>query len=798
MSNKIKDFATGKLVDISKPEEEVRQAYERILVNDFGYPKSALDIEVGIQMGSGRKKCDIAVYDTDRKRGKIVGIIETKEPRVKIGEKEFGQHKSYMSATISCKWGVLTNGEETHYAYKKDGEIEFSPAIRIPRYNEKGAVLLSYKALVKASNLKWTFKHINQRLYANTNLSRKEKQGAEMSRLIFCKLTDEYNGEQNKTDIPAFQIKEGETTKELRKRIDGLWEETKKGFLGEPIFDESEKIEIDDYSLELIVSLLQDYALLRTDKDVVGDAFEVFAERQFAGDKGQFFTPRSVVNMVIEMIDPQQNDTIIDPACGSGGFLTAAFNHMTKGIPKSKTDIRGKIAQHSLYGIDKDADLVKICKAQMAIMGDGKSNIVQADSLKDPKEWDDITTSKLLEKGKQKQFDIVITNPPFGSKIKVNREEVLRNYELGHKWKAKSNNMEKTNITTPTPPQVLFIEKCLNLLKEGGKLGIVLPDGLLGNTGDVYIRQHIKDRAKVLAVIDCPVATFMPHTGTKTSVLILQKEKTVKDEKIFFAIAENCGHTMRGKATGKNDFELITANYIKTQTGKNMIKSHLGFFNKFTDKRLILAPRYYDPRIIKEIKKFDGGGYEMTSIEELIESEMISSVKTIQNSATAEDYVIDGDIRFVRTSNISGYEISGTTQKTITMETYNEKKRKQDLQHGDILFIKDGDTKIGECAILLTEDDLQISVQSHFYKIRPNKMDEFLLLWALNHPIVKKQIRQRVFSQSTLSTIGERIHELKLPIPKHQSKTKAIVKVMKKCIKERRNRLDEINNILNQ
>lgn len=796
MATKIKDFATGKWVDISKPEEEVRQAYERILVNDFGYPKSALDIEVGIQMGSSRKECDIAVYDTDRKKGNIVGIIEVKAPNVKIGKKHFGQHKSYMSATVSCTWGVLTNGEETHYANKKNGEIEFSPAIRVPRYNEKGAVLLSYDALVEASNLKWTFKHINQRLYANTNLPRKEKQGAEMSRLIFCKLTDEYNGELKKSDIPAFQIKEGESDRELRKRINQLWDETKRGLLGESIFDKSEKIQIDDYSLKLIVSLLQDYALLKTDKDVVGDAFEVFAERQFAGDKGQFFTPRNVVNMVIEMIDPQQNDTIIDPACGSGGFLTAAFNHMTKNIPKNKSDIRGKIAQHSLYGIDKDADLVKICKAQMAIMGDGKSNIVQADSLKDPKEWDDVTTSKLLENGEPKQFDIVITNPPFGSKIKVDREEVLQNYELGHKWKMKNGNLEKTDITSPTPPQVLFIEKCLNLLKDGGKLGIVLPDGLLGNTGDIYIRQHIKDRAKVLAVIDCPVATFMPHTGTKTSVLILQKEAT-RNEKIFFAVAENCGHTMRGKAIGRNDFEPITANYIKTQTGKNLKQSHLGFFSKPIDKRLILVPRYYDPRILKEIKNFDAGGYEMTSVGKLIEDGTIS-VKTVQNSASAEDYVIDGDVRFVRTSDISGYEISGKTQKTIMMETYNAKKCKQDLQRGDILFIKDGDTKIGECAILLTDNDLRISVQSHFYKIRPDKMDEFLLLWALNHPIVKKQIRQRVFSQSTLSTIGERINELKLPIPKQESKVNRIINVVEECIRERRDRLNEINKVLNQ
>lgn len=519
-----KDFATGKPVDTSKPEEKVRQDYESILVHDYGYPISHIDIEVPIQMGSSRKRCDIAVYSSHKKE-KIVGIVEIKRPKGTGGKRQLD---SYMSATPTCKWGVLTNGEETHYATKIKGEIK--SAFSIPKYGEEGARVLSYGDLQEASDLKWLFRHINQRLYANTNLPRSEKQGAEMVRLIFCKLSDEYKGEENPSGVPDFQVKEGENKQTLRKRINKLWEETKQGFVGKNIFEKTEKIKIDDYSLELIVSTLQRYSFLRTDRDVVGDAFEIFAERHFAGEKGQFFTPRKVVDMVIKMINPKQNETIIDPACGSGGFLISALNHMTKGASR---EIKNKHAEHSLYGIDKDSDLVKICKAQMAIIGDGKSNIVEADSLRDPKEWSDTAKSKMQEDGKLKKFDIVITNPPFGSKIKVEEGDVLNSYELGHVWSKQGNEFEKTGETKKTPPQVLFIERCLGFLKDGGRLGIVLPDGLLGNPRDCYIRHYINQNARTLAVVDCPVATFMPHTGTKTSVLILKK-KPAKERDIFF------------------------------------------------------------------------------------------------------------------------------------------------------------------------------------------------------------------------------------------------------------------------
>ncbi len=762
MKNKQRDFATGKYVNLSMPEEVVRQQIEKILHNDYGYSKTQMDINVPVQMGSSTKFCDIAIYESDKKQH-IIGLVETKAPKQSSGK---SQLESYMSATSTCRWGLLTNGNEEQCAVKdiKSGRITFEPAMTIPKCGHSDISINKFSDLKPASNLKYTFRLINNLLYANTNLARTEKQGAEMVRLIFCKLADEYNI-RDSDGCPCFQVGINESDTKFRKKITSLWEETRTSFVGNSIFSDNESIEIDDYSLRLIVSKLQNYSLLNTSRDVVGDAFEIFAERQFAGEKGQFFTPRLVVDMIISLVNPNKKDKILDPACGSGGFLIAAFNHITKGIDSGEH--KKRIAESCLHGIDKESDLSKICRAHMSIIGDGKSNIVTADSLKSPAEWNDLARSKLLKNGERRQFDVIITNPPFGSKIKVHHEHVLRNYDLGHKWSPAKGmqEWEKTDAIKETPPQILFIELCVKLLKPGGKLGIVLPDGLLGNPGDEYIRQWIESKAKVLAVVDCPTATFMPHTGTKTSVLILQKfPASDPSQKIFFAIAEDCGHTMRGKQINnpdgsiREDFTAIADNFIHGKTAR-----HLGFYKTQLKGGRVFVPKYYDPRIANKIKKLEGK-VDMTSIKKLIDNGTVE-IRGASGTAKEENYELDGAVRFVRTSEICDFGIAPKTQKKVSLETYNNFSGQQNLQINDILFVKDGDFRIGETAILTDKEELQILLQGHFFIIRAKKINPFLLLTLLNTEVVKLQIRQRVFSQSTLKTIGNRINELEIPIP---------------------------------
>ncbi len=821
----IPDLATGKPVDIKKPEESVRQEYEKVLHDDYDYNFEQIDIEVPIQRGEKNSKknknerADIVIYKTTDKSKRdqsrdILGIVETKKPTKREG---ITQLKSYMTAT-SCLWGVWTNGEEIEYVYKdvKSGEVKTDYIFQIPSNGESFEDIerITKDSLKPVKNLKPVFRRIYYTLYSNTNISRKEKLGSEMIRLIFCKIYDEL---YDLDKPPKFKIGFHDSPEKVKKNVEELWVKVKDKLVEDGIFEKHEKIVLDPKSIVYIVAELERYSLTETDKDVIGDAFEVFAERQFVGDKGEYFTPRPVVKMAVDMINPQPEEKILDPACGSGGFLIYSLEHVwniMENSPKYKgkhlEDTKKEFARRDFYGMDKEIDLVKICKAYMSIIGDGRSNIVKADSLKSPDEWETITRSVLTEDGTtMKKFDVILTNPPFGSKIKVHHEHILKKYDLGYEWKFKDGVWVKTNKTKNTEPQILFIELCLKLLKEGGRMAIVLPDGIFGNPTDGYIREWIKDKAEIMAVVDCPHTTFMPHTHTKTSVLFLKKWKKEKNANypIMMSVVEKCGHDNRGNDVyvGEGKEEILDEEFSKVSDIYNKNKSRvmkefdrLGFtIYEGNLKNEILIPRYYDPDTVKGINKISkSGDYEAKSIQDLIE-EKVLKVKGAGGTASSKEYNIYDDIPFLRTSDIGSWETRNYAVQNVNELTYLRYKERQDLQEGDILFIKDGTYRIGE-TLILTKYDLRMLVQSHFLKIRSldwEKLDPYLLLYLLHTPIVRKQIDEKTFVQATLSTIGDRLNEIVLPIPKDKKVRDEIASQMKEKILQRAKLRHEIREI---
>jgi len=270
----------------------------------------------------------------------------------------------------------------------------------------------------------------------------------------------------------------------------------------------------------------------------------------------------------------------IDPACGSGGFLVESLRYVWSKVekegkslnwPNSEIEIeKQKVAIKNFKGIDKDYFLSKVAKAYMALLGDGRGGVFCENSLDNPKSWNRKTQMEV----KLGQFNVVMTNPPFGSKIPVRGESILKQYEFAHSWKydKKAKKWTKGKLKESETPQILFIERCIKLLAPGGKLGIVLPDGILGNDKLGYIRSYLIEKAKILAIIDVPIETFMPHTSTKTSIVILRKledgEKLYSDYNVFMAIAETCGHNRRGVITDDDDI-LKIPNLYKEWVLKN-------------------------------------------------------------------------------------------------------------------------------------------------------------------------------------------------------------------------------------
>jgi len=622
-------------------------------------------------------------------------------------------------------------------------------------------------------NLPEIFKQIYYYLYSNSNIPRAERLGAEMIRILFCKIYDETHNEGSKN----FTIGNNENEQIVGERIKSLFERVKDTYPN--VFNKEDKLYLDHKSLSYVVKIIQNYSLTETERDVISEAFQAFWGPGLRGEKGQFFTPRNIVKMCVNMLNPKQYERVIDPACGSGGFLVEILSLL-----------KGKNCLNNVYGIDKEIDLVNICKAYMTIVGDGHSNIFCADSLY-PETWSNI----MKEEVKNESFDVILTNPPFGAKIFIEDKNILQNYLLGHEWiKYQVNNWKITNTLSKQVPQILFIERCYQLLKPGGRMAIVLPDGVFGNPSDRYVWQFILDNTKILAIVSLPPETFLPSTHTKTSVLFLEKSKNnEKDYEIFMAIADKVGHDKNGNIIFKNetisrnplnsigtkiiddDLPLITSNYNEFKLG--ILKpSHLGFIVRLSEiNNYTFIPSYYDPETWQKLSEIEiNRKYQLTTIRELAEQKLISIKR---GHEVGSIYYGMGDIPFVRTSDIVNWEIKIDPIKCIPQEIYEKYKNRQDIRENDILLVTDGTFLIGRTAIV-TPIDKKIVIQSHIRRIRclkPERLHPYLLLYLLNTEIVQKQMNEKTFVQATISTIGERLYEIVIPIPVDNNTTTSII-----------------------
>lgn len=383
----------------------------------------------------------------------------------------------------------------------------------------------------------------------------------------------------------------------VQKRIGQIFARVKKRH--GKIFDANDEIKLKPRSLAYIVSELQQYSLLNTNIDIKGKAYEEIVGANLRGDRGEFFTPRNVMRMVVRMMNPSMEEKVLDSSCGTGGFLVTAMPHVIEslekdfavsiGLPKSEWDadtIRAcqerisDMAKNNFFGFDINPDLVKATKMNMVMNNDGSGNILQSNSLLPPHEWTDefrtrlaealhIQKSDLRNHNTIAYFDVIVTNPPFGSKIPIKDKAILEQFDLAHIWECNKKTgvwTKTTRLQSSVPPEILFIERCTQFLVPGGRMGIVLPDSILGAPGLGYIREWLIHNHRIIASIDLHVDTFQPHNGTQTSVLILQKKTEAQkiaeetsgqmaDYNIFMAMVEHVGHDKRGNPVFKRDVE---------------------------------------------------------------------------------------------------------------------------------------------------------------------------------------------------------------------------------------------------
>lgn len=572
------DYISGQEVKATPEEIDAVQVFSKQLVEDYNYPKAHIQtrpqFRVKVRPSDTKKEypVDIAVFNNEQKQEDDVYIIvECKKKNRKDGKNQLQDYLRLSKAFL----GVWFNGDERLYIRKieKSGRVEFEEIPNIPQFNQRLEDIGKFrrKDLKPTHNLKATFRAIRNHLAANTvGATRDEVLAQQLINLIFCKIYDERFTEPD--DIVEFRAGVNENRDEVKTRILGLFEKVKRKY--KEVLDENDIITLDAGSIQYVVGELQNYSLIEAERDIIADAFETFIGHALKGGQGQFFTPRNVVKMMVDILDPGSDDVIIDPACGSGGFLIEALRHIWRKLDAegekyhwNKANLQEEkmeAALNRIRGIDKDYFLSKVAKAYMAIIGDGKSGIFCEDSLDLPKNWNEKTKQKIHKN----DFSILLTNPPFGSKIPVRGEEKLKQFELGHKWRfnKKTNEWEKGKLKDKEAPQILFIERCFEFLRDDGKMAIVLPDGMYGNNQLGYIRKYILEKARLIAIIDVPIETFMPNTSTKTSIMILQKlpkNKIPDDYPVFMATAETCGHDRRGNLKEEDDIAKIATEFKK-------------------------------------------------------------------------------------------------------------------------------------------------------------------------------------------------------------------------------------------
>lgn len=596
----IKDLRTGNFKFVydeekktGKPEEIVRQLWLHKLHEHYKYLFDRIDTEKNIHFGREihTKAADIVVYKKDKITPFI--IIEVKSP---TEEKGVEQLKSYLSAEGS-EIGIWSNGIGKvilYRPYPKEYEDSLSD---IPAANQTIDDLFEIKKTWNDLSPKFDFVEIVKRIEELALAGSGANVFEEIFKLIYAKLFDEKLACEMRPNKEVLfrKYKDPEKTYEvvntLFKNAAREWPDT---------FESSDRIKLSPERLNTCVPFLENVRLFEIGQgeyEIIDSAFEYLITEVSKGKKGQYFTPRHVIKMCVKMLNPREGEYMIDPACGSGGFLLHTMYYVWEKLPTEAA--KKAYASRYLYGIDFDDNMRRISQALMLIAGDGKHHIFKRNSL-DARDWTraQAEDARVELKGllrnfnnssedsenrntyRYLNFDILLTNPPFAGENKGD-PGLLRQYELAKKDGKLRGNMER---------HILFIERSLDAIRPGGRMAIVLPQGVLNNTNMQYIREWLFDKARILAVIGLHGNTFKPHTGTKTSVLFLEKwgnetGESLKDYPIFMAVSKKSGKDNSGDYVYKKDEK---GNFVWDNKGRKVLDHDL---DEIADKFIEFAKK---------------------------------------------------------------------------------------------------------------------------------------------------------------------------------------------------------------
>lgn len=752
-------------------EEKVRQDYIKTLIEDYGYKKEDIRVEYHVKRSPSDTRKSLPVDIAVLENGEAKIFVETKKPSYYEG---LEQLKSYMDFA-NVTYGVWTNGNTEEkgegrgicYIEKiiNNNKIEYKEIFDIPEcgfYSIKEQI--KKKELKPTNNLKTIFKQIRGFIAANSiGTTRDERILSELMSILICKIYDERY--KTSDDYMEFIVINDDYSKTAM-RIKEIFEYKIKEKYS-LVFDKTEKIQLDENSITYVVTQLQRYSITESASQVVSDAFQSLIGYALKGSQGQFFTPKNVIDVMVNVIKPERHKYLLDPACGTAGFLISAMNYMWEIIENKKLEIASTVeekkeyAMKQLFGIEKDNFLAKMAKSYMAVLGDGKSGVFIEDSL-NPNAWHIDTKAEI----RNNYFDYILTNPPFGKDIKLTNE---------------TKSMYKFDSV-----DIIFLERALELLKDGGVLGIILPETIFHSSNNQKVREELIYKHNIIALIDLPHDTFRPFNNAKCDVIFLQKN-TPQQEYILTIKIDNIGHNHLGETVYKYDLKTNTfdkssinddtqeiISFLKDDelmksimskalenNKENQGNSHVKYVsaNKIIKSDLLVARNYFDPEI--NINK-------AISLEQLIDEGIISY---FDGHGSPQGHLKGlGEYPYIRVKDVVNLEIYINPLDFIPKFEYERLYTiKKKLKAKDIAFVRRGSYRIGDVGILY-EKDLNSIFTREILILRVEKLNNKYgitshnLLYLLNSKEVKQQLKNKIMFDTTLPNIADRWKYLYIPL----------------------------------
>lgn len=588
------------------PKELVRQKTLRALFHEYGISAEDMALDFSTTVGGKKKKIDIAIFehgakhthenisrivmcDSEPKKGKKSAVKmrdhDQAQKDLQLMEDMMREQIGDQYLLAKCHWGLWTNGIEFFFVEKEESRFDtkFKPVGDWPLADETlGSRDVASNAQLRTADremLLTAFRRCHNFIHGNEGMP-KDAAFWQFLYLIFSKMYDERIGNRDREfwASPTEQF-DDEGRKRIRARINPLFEKVKKAY--PEIFSGNEEITLSDRALAFMVSELAKYDFTRTEMDAKGAAYQEVVGDNLRGDRGQYFTPRGAIKLIVEMMAPQPHEKVLDPSCGTGGFLEQTLSYINKQLHEEEKVKLGaetteefisiqqqikKFAENNLFGCDFDPFLCRASQMNVVMASNAMANIYHMNSLEYPHgHLKGVEPAKKTipvgdSSGKDGSIDVILTNPPFGSDIPVTDKQILEQFDLAYIWERTENGgFRKTDRRKDAvSPEILFIERCVQWLKQGGRMGIVLPDGILGNPGDEYIRWWLMQECWVLGCVDLPVESFIVEANVNilTSLLFLKKKTDTEKDAIaiggepeypvFMAVAEKVGFDRRG------------------------------------------------------------------------------------------------------------------------------------------------------------------------------------------------------------------------------------------------------------